>query len=863
MNSSIRQGRYVINYHLQGSTSKPEFEVLIFEKEKDFARFVGDVQNFVPGNLGIGYSVTKYSGPTDLTENISAINVMKIKLRINKELGKDSDAIIACIFMTNYHEILHHYGVFKDINYKSPDGRIVTQNLEWLNDGFVEFMTRRVFRQIHGNKYDASLERIDKAGLGSYANYVKIIDALQSVLGIGYIARQFSAAPTKYDTNTFIAQNSLAVKKKLDDILEFSGDHVFELGSEIVRYKHQSATANALTSELVSYLHQLQAHRSNPTVLYPPNQKGRILEAINTLTSNSHLYSSSASALAANVFSYFDLVRYGKTGVTSPPDVICIESKDSEKYRDFVTKYSKSSIDNNAPYNYYRTITSTLDGPIHLDNKGNKIIVLAMNPIPKSDTVFAGTYNKLVLQAAAEMYLDKNSLPNSNPNMADSVKSALILGLIHKAHLALTRDELLALKQFQPYESLFGGETALMQRYFSNNLNVETLFRNAPGMSNLPASLPLYFEELNTYYGILGRYGASMQVVKSDINLGNYIFKDFESDFNRNNYVGTLKLLSYAVPSLPPFYRMALCSNLLTLLKTNDSLKAPNVAQACMSLSSAHGHHSPLGPSINSLFFLERESSAAANMSMEIHRRVQLNIIKYGSSSHKIFEGIETHGEVQGAVKPFESNSLKDKAYINDVLKDISLAIGNRNTNSHVPSISDNIQMDSFEPDNPDLYYNTNFYWNKQNLYSRGTFDAVEYARISGTLDRTLYEFAFACSFIPHKYEAGNIILKSIKDGVVSHRKIAAPDLSKAFLETTTRAQLESIKKSFIADISSKSINFQAGDMLFGAGNFKLGAVSGIIKAMKDSKTAKTDFLKHANMTTECCLGTNHFATYL
>ncbi len=839
--------------------NRPLFETLVFEKESDFARFVGTMQGFVPGNLGIGLSFTNYSGSTDFSENISAINVMKIKLRISEKLGSDKDAINACFFMTVYHENIHQYGAFRDIKYRQSDGRLTNQNLGWLNDGFVEFMALRVFRQIHGNKHDAALERIDNAGLGSYANDVKIIDALQGVLGIDYIARQFSSAPSKYETGVFLAQNSLAIKQKMNTILESSGDYIFHLGSEIVRNKSEPKNANALTSELISYLHLLKSYKNGEVFLYPSNEKGQLLKNINALAKNPHLNSGDASTLAANVFSYFDLLRYGKTGVTSPPSVVCINSTDGETYRDFARKYT---FEIPVSLNRYRQVVSIPDNPILIDSDKNKITVLGINPLPKSNIMFADTHKKLVLLTAAEMYLKKTGQSHSDAELESSAKDALVLGLLHRAGMALTSNELLVIKQFQSYESLFGGYAELLQKYFSGDLRMKNMIPGGQGMQKLPAKMPLYFEELNTYFGILGKYGPNMQIAKSDINVKNYAFKEFESDFNKDNYVGTLKLLSYAVPSLPPFYRMALCSNLLTFLKIRDSLKAPNVAQACLSLSSAHGTHSSLACQIHSLFFLgEPQNSLAWASYMEVHRRLQLNIIKYDTSSPNIFEGIDTERNVQAALSKLPKRA--QEGYINTALLDISSAVGNRAPGAHAPSISDSLPLAEFESDNAELRYLMEYYWNKQK-YSRGKFGEEEYSRMSGTLDRTLYEFAFACGFVPHTRENGTFVLKNIQPGgIVTDRHFAAPDLSSAFLASTAPAKLEDIRKSFIESVSSKSISFQPADVLFGRGNFNLGMVSGIINSMKDSKAAKTDFLKYANMTTECCLGTNHFATYL
>ncbi len=407
-----------------------------------------------------------------------------------------------------------------------------------------------------------------------------------------------------------------------------------------------------------------------------------------------------------------------------------------------------------------------------------------------------------------------------------------------------------------------GLETVALEKYLDSELGVAEIIRKNPALPMLPTNTPLYFENQNTYFGILNKYGEGFKPMNSGILVKDYAFSQFESDFKADNYVGTLKLLSYAVPSLPPFYRMVLASNMLAYLNSQGSMHAPNVAQACLSLSSVHGMHSTLGSPISAIFFPNAKQGADADMAMEIHRIVQRNIISHGTSSPKIFDSIENKEKYDQTISAFISGGTVDATHINAALADISSAIGPRGLVSRVPSISDSMQLAELETDNPELRERMNIYWNNQEGYSRGVFDNIEYARMSANLGVALHEFAFACGFVPHKRDANSIIIKNTQSGMPLARKIDAANLNPLYQDSASDAAKESAKRSFLASIA-KPVTFNAGDILFGAWNFNLDVVSGMLKAMKDSNTAKTDFLKHANLTSECCLGTNHFATCL
>ncbi len=252
-----------------------DFSTFVYTDENELRNKINDLTKVSFGNLPIGLSFTPYSGPVNLRENVCFVNKPLIKRYVSDTIGDDIEAVNACTNMTAYHENIHQYGIFRNIKHYDSNGNVSELSASWLNDGFVELTAMHVFKKIHGSKYDQAIERMDSAGLTSYSNYVRIIEALSEIVGYNYLADQFTLAPKKGEYAS-PALNTIEVKQKLNSILASSGDYVFELASDIVSSTNKLRKEDAIrkTDELVAYLHDLRDYRYGIKHMFAPNADG-------------------------------------------------------------------------------------------------------------------------------------------------------------------------------------------------------------------------------------------------------------------------------------------------------------------------------------------------------------------------------------------------------------------------------------------------------------------------------------------------------------------------------------------------------------------------------------------------------------
>ncbi len=557
----------------------------------------------------------------------------------------------------------------------------------------------------------------------------------------------------------------------------------------------------------------------------------------------------SAKYIIGAVYDYYDKKIYGKPGVTNPPRL---------DFSDKTTFVVGNSLWNNGRPNYgpIYTYTYNITDPIQSGTTVNSLtIYMNVFTLPKNISRIFGRKSVYLAYKATEHYF--NSYAKDHNYMEASYPFYQLHKFLAGANfkLNLGPESIHQFQQIAVYEKILGNRS-LFEIYSQNKLNADSAlpFHTHALGSRLRAHL--YFENPTTHQGMASLICNNLPYLSdSKITIKNYTFGQFESDFKSNSYLGTLNLLAYAVPSLPPFYRMVLASNLLVTLKTRDALSAQNTAFARLALSKAHGNHSPLDNTISQIFYPKNEYASPHAMAFEVHSRIQKNLIKYGSGSEMLFEGISNLMELKKVKTHLSRKKFADDRHINRVLSDISLAIGTRNDSIHAPSLSDQIDVGHIESSNPNLHYLMSYYSNKQPYARNG--DDNDYQRLSANLDRALVESAFAYSFIPHNATTGSIILN---DSNGNKKEIVVPQLLDMSLSEAGYSKNGGV---FNRDISKKMSLFQPDDIIFGQANFDLKFASSMIDAMKNAGNAKSAFLEYANMTTECCLGTNHFGTYL
>ncbi len=820
------------------------------------------------GNQNVAISIPGISNP-DGKFIILNPEVMAIDASLASFTFRGAEKVNQSSFiLTIIHELTHLTGSGFGNELLIFNGKTYSTNLSPLNEGFTERYSRSAMKELFPKEFKSNKDKY-------YDEYVSIVDRM---LGL--------ADPKLLQGAYFEGPSSGKLQMYVDVISKLDLETSFRLFRNInaigkINERNPKVNLEPILSEISKNLSVLEKRKAEVSSakrkqrhgheaaakpvfvpVFPQGESGRLLQEIYYNSGDDKLDFFQANRLVVAVYNYLDYLRFGVTGKTNPPGV---SFSKQTVYRTYPTISTRSHLPRGF---YYKSPPSQpvdvheIINPILLPGEGNAsdlTIYPTVQMNSELSSTFMGSYSKYLVFRATELYFktrlgrvsefDKIFVQFQAQKLLIEAKRPIYVGPAFAAML----------QRMAVYEKALGGREKAIEKYFSRGI-YHSNFVSVNSLSpKNQLNQHLYFENYTTFIGISSLLGENISQPTATINVDNYTFGQFEKDFNSNKYVGTLKLLSYAVPSLPPFYRMVLASNLLVALKVRGHLAAQNAAYASLCLSTAHGTHLPLANDISNLFYPEHDYGQSGAMAFQVHYQVQQNIVLHGSGSDMLFSMVFNKDLLKLTMNHLKRQREDDSAHINRVLLRVSRYIGSRSDGFPVPSISDGISFAPIEPPNDALRQRMQYYWNKQ-PYSRGSFTDSEFQRMSRNLDTTLVEAALAYSFVPHVKDAvlkDVITLSNSREGPIA---LKIMDLTEAMSDNIKK---EKAKPAFIEAISRKMDVFRPGDILFGSANYDGKLAYGILDAMRKSGNAKSVFLEYANMTTECCLGTNHFGTYL
>lgn len=251
-------------------------------------------------------------------------------------------------------------------------------------------------------------------------------------------------------------------------------------------------------------------------------------------------------------------------------------------------------------------------------------------------------------------------------------------------------------------------------------------------------------------------------------------YNQFEKEFLESPYTATYKLMSYAVPNLPPYYRSELTSCSLVYLKEKyGKIRPEAVASLALTLSTAkQGSHAPLTDSMSGLFFDFPDKFKREHMSHIVNLHVINNMLQDADSLVAITNGLGSSWELKAIYDSIPEVADLGGRYESEVLLSLSTALANRELSRKFTSFT------LTTPSALDGAYAeqqleaASQYYRHQSSYAAMDLTPETISGLVQSTNQVLNEFALECARLQPEFEVGydkitGVLLAELPNGLI------------------------------------------------------------------------------------------------